>query len=124
MKNRQEHHEDVELGKLLPNEDGTFQKTKTLTVTPDEWKNQYSCLVEWSGLIPIPKVMVNRPKNGNSDPVGIIVGVVVVILLVVISVIGYFVYQKKRRTETTVGEHGFLVIGINYSTFFECDRSE
>ena len=50
FKNGQEHHEDVDLGDLLPNEDGTFQRTSTLYVTPDEWKNnQFSCVVEHQG---------------------------------------------------------------------------
>uniref|UniRef100_A0A672PG97 Immunoglobulin C1-set domain-containing protein n=1 Tax=Sinocyclocheilus grahami TaxID=75366 RepID=A0A672PG97_SINGR len=38
LKNGQEHYEDVDFGDLLPNMDGTFQKTVTLTVFPDEWK--------------------------------------------------------------------------------------
>ncbi len=47
QKNGQDHDEDVDLGELLPNEDGTFQKTSTITVTPDELKkNEYSCVVE------------------------------------------------------------------------------
>uniref|UniRef100_A0A673N8L5 Ig-like domain-containing protein n=1 Tax=Sinocyclocheilus rhinocerous TaxID=307959 RepID=A0A673N8L5_9TELE len=50
QKNGQEHHEDVDLGELLPNEDGTFQKTSTITVTLDEWKkNKFSCVVEHQG---------------------------------------------------------------------------
>ncbi|XP_026054788.1 major histocompatibility complex class I-related gene protein-like [Carassius auratus] len=50
LKNREEHHEDVELGQLLPNEDGTFQKTSTLYITPEEWeKNQFVCEVKHMG---------------------------------------------------------------------------
>ncbi|ROL45924.1 Major histocompatibility complex class I-related gene protein [Anabarilius grahami] len=50
MKNGQDHHEDVDFGELVPNEDITFQKTSTLRVTPDEWKkNQISCVVEHQG---------------------------------------------------------------------------
>ncbi|CAM4661937.1 unnamed protein product [Leuciscus chuanchicus] len=33
FRNGQEHYEDVDLGELLPNEDGTFQKTATLELT-------------------------------------------------------------------------------------------
>ncbi|KAL1254879.1 hypothetical protein QQF64_012940 [Cirrhinus molitorella] len=47
QKNGQDHDEDVDLGELLPNEDGTFQRTSTLKVSPDERKkNAYSCVVE------------------------------------------------------------------------------
>uniref|UniRef100_A0A8C2E1W4 Ig-like domain-containing protein n=1 Tax=Cyprinus carpio TaxID=7962 RepID=A0A8C2E1W4_CYPCA len=35
QKNGQEHHEDVYLGELLPNEDGTFQRTSTIRVSPE-----------------------------------------------------------------------------------------
>ncbi|XP_050950449.1 major histocompatibility complex class I-related gene protein-like [Labeo rohita] len=50
LRNEEEHNEDVEFGDLLPNEDGTFQKTVTLNVTPEEWKkNEYFCLVEHEG---------------------------------------------------------------------------
>ncbi len=47
LRNGHDHDEDVDLGETLPNEDGTFQKTAILHVTPDEWKkNQYVCVVE------------------------------------------------------------------------------
>lgn len=47
MRNGQELYKNVKVGKLLPNEDGTFQKTVTLQAEPDEWrKNEFSCVVE------------------------------------------------------------------------------
>nr|5H5Z_A Chain A, MHC class I antigen [Ctenopharyngodon idella]5Y91_A Chain A, MHC class I antigen [Ctenopharyngodon idella]6LBE_A Chain A, MHC class I antigen [Ctenopharyngodon idella]6LBE_C Chain C, MHC class I antigen [Ctenopharyngodon idella] len=47
QKNGQDHDEDVDLGELLPNEDGSFQRMSTLNVGPDEWKNnRFSCVVE------------------------------------------------------------------------------
>ncbi|XP_026110529.1 major histocompatibility complex class I-related gene protein-like [Carassius auratus] len=50
LKNGQDHDEDVDLGELLPNEDGTFQKTSTLFIGPEEWKkNQFVCEVEHKG---------------------------------------------------------------------------
>ncbi|KAL0157457.1 hypothetical protein M9458_045533, partial [Cirrhinus mrigala] len=46
QKNGQDHDEDVDLGDLLPNDDGTFQRSSTLSVTPDEWKNnKFICVV-------------------------------------------------------------------------------
>ncbi|KAL0167296.1 hypothetical protein M9458_039140, partial [Cirrhinus mrigala] len=45
QKKGQEHHEDVKIGELPPNADGTFQKTSAITVTPDEWKkNKFICV--------------------------------------------------------------------------------
>ncbi|XP_051991692.1 major histocompatibility complex class I-related gene protein-like isoform X2 [Xyrauchen texanus] len=103
MKNGEEHHEDVELGELLPNEDGTFQKTSTLTVTPDEWKNnKFSCLVEHKGINREENEI--RTNNGNSLPIGIIVGVIVaVVLLVGMAGIGYKIYQKKKDFKPVSG---------------------
>ncbi|XP_052394751.1 major histocompatibility complex class I-related gene protein-like [Carassius gibelio] len=50
LRNGEEHDEDVDLGETLPNEDGTFQKSSILRVTPDEWeKHQYVCVVEHEG---------------------------------------------------------------------------
>ncbi|XP_051992648.1 major histocompatibility complex class I-related gene protein-like [Xyrauchen texanus] len=97
MKDGEEHHEDVELGELLPNEDGTFQKTSTLTVTPDEWKNnKFSCLVEHKGINKEESEI--RTNNGNSLPIGIIVGVIAaVVLLVGMAGIGYKIYHKKKK---------------------------
>lgn len=96
MKNGQDHHEDVELGELLPNEDGTFQKTSKLKVKPDEWgKNQFSCVVQHQGKSVTVDEIWKSP--GDSVPVGIIVGAAVAILLLVVAaVVGFKVYQKKK----------------------------
>ncbi|XP_051728349.1 major histocompatibility complex class I-related gene protein isoform X2 [Ctenopharyngodon idella] len=99
MKNGQEHHEDVDLGELLPNEDGTFQRTSTIRVTPDEWKkNRFSCVVEHQGKTVTEKKI--RTNKETSVPIAIIVGAVTavtaVILLVVIGVAGFMVYRKKK----------------------------
>ncbi|XP_052441320.1 BOLA class I histocompatibility antigen, alpha chain BL3-7-like [Carassius gibelio] len=92
MKNDQEHHEDVEVGELLPNEDGTFQKTSTLTVTPEELKkNEFICVVEHQG-----KTFREILKD-DSLPIIIIVGVVLALILsAVIGVVVFKVYQKKK----------------------------
>nr|QHB49894.1 MHC class I antigen [Ctenopharyngodon idella] len=96
IKNGQEHHEDVDLGELDPNEDGTFQKSSTLRVTPDEWKkNQYSCVVEHQGETKEEKEDIIT--NFDSVPIAIIVGAVAaVVLVIVIGVVGYLVYQRKK----------------------------
>lgn len=97
MKNGQEHEEDVDLGQLLPNEDGTFQRASTLRVKSDELK-QYSCVVEHQGkTITENEIRTNEP----SIPLGIIVGVIAVVILlvvIVVGVIGFKVYQKKGKS--------------------------
>ncbi|KAF4100817.1 H-2 class I histocompatibility antigen, Q9 alpha chain-like [Onychostoma macrolepis] len=99
MRNGQELHEDVDLSELLPNEDGTFQRTSTIRVTPDEWKkNQHSYVVKHqSGTITVDEI---RTNNGDSVPIGIIVGAAAAVaLLIIIGVAGYMVYQKKKGSD-------------------------
>uniref|UniRef100_A0A3B4BVT1 Ig-like domain-containing protein n=1 Tax=Pygocentrus nattereri TaxID=42514 RepID=A0A3B4BVT1_PYGNA len=51
QKDGEDLDEDVELRETLPNQDGTFQKRSVLTVSPEELKkNQYSCVIQHSGL--------------------------------------------------------------------------
>ncbi|KAK2887667.1 hypothetical protein Q8A67_015895 [Cirrhinus molitorella] len=95
QKNGQDHDEDVDLGELLPNEDGTFQRTSTLRVSPDERKNnEYSCVVEHQG-------KTFREILKDSLPIGIIVGAVVgaLVLLAVIAVVVFKLKQKKKETD-------------------------
>ncbi|XP_026107588.1 class I histocompatibility antigen, F10 alpha chain [Carassius auratus] len=67
MKNDQEHHEDVEVGELLPNEDRTFQKTSKLRVTPEEWKNnKFICVVEHQGET-IRKILTEKEIRTNQE---------------------------------------------------------
>lgn len=66
LKNGQEHHEDVDLGELVPNEDGTYQKSSTLRVSPDELKNnKFSCVVEHQG----KRVTADEIRTNNGDSV-------------------------------------------------------
>ncbi|XP_052441315.1 class I histocompatibility antigen, F10 alpha chain isoform X2 [Carassius gibelio] len=99
QKNKQDHDEDVDLGELIINEDGTFQKTSTLNVKPEEWKmNVYECVVEHKSRT-IRSILTQDKIRTNYAPVpiGIIVGVIAaVLLLIVIGVAGYKVYQKKK----------------------------
>ncbi|KAG1948510.1 major histocompatibility complex class I-related protein [Pimephales promelas] len=102
MKNGQEHLEDVDLGELLPNEDGTFQKTSTIRVSPEEWKNnEFSCVVEHQG----KSVTEDKIRtNGDSLPIMAIVGVVAaVVLLIGIGVIGFVVYKKEQGFQPVSG---------------------
>ncbi|XP_065139029.1 uncharacterized protein [Paramisgurnus dabryanus] len=94
LKNDQEHDEDVDLGELVPNEDGTYQKSSTLKVKPDELNNnKFRCVVEHQG----KKVTKDKIRTNNGDSVGIIVGVVAaVVLLLVAGIAGLKFYQKKK----------------------------
>nr|NP_956700.1 major histocompatibility complex class I UJA precursor [Danio rerio]AAH54592.1 Zgc:64003 [Danio rerio]AAI64155.1 Zgc:64003 protein [Danio rerio] len=103
QKNGQDYDEDVELGELLPNADGTFQKTSTLNVKPEEWKNnKFSCVVEHQGKTRAADETILT--NEESAPIALIAGVVAaLLLLVVIVVAGYMVYQKKKGFKPVSG---------------------
>ncbi|XP_034150579.1 BOLA class I histocompatibility antigen, alpha chain BL3-7-like [Esox lucius] len=101
-KDGQEHHEDVEMGETLQNDDGTFQKKVHLTVKPEEWKNnKYQCVVQVSGINEdFIKVLTEEEIKTNMDPtsIGPIIGVVVAGLLVIIAaVIGVVIWKKKSK---------------------------
>ncbi|XP_059411673.1 major histocompatibility complex class I-related gene protein-like isoform X4 [Carassius carassius] len=65
MRNGQDHDEDVDLGELLPNEDGTFQRSSELRVTPEEWKNnKFICVVEHQG----KTITANEIKTNQEHP--------------------------------------------------------
>lgn len=58
----------VKSGETLPNEDGTFQRTVTLRVSPNDWKeDQYFCVVKHMGKT-IQKVLTEEEiKSNNSE---------------------------------------------------------
>uniref|UniRef100_A0A8C1S274 Ig-like domain-containing protein n=1 Tax=Cyprinus carpio TaxID=7962 RepID=A0A8C1S274_CYPCA len=83
MKNDQEHHEDVEVGELLPNEDGTFQKRSTIRVTPEEWKNnKFSCVVEHQGkTMTADEIRTNTDVHAKKERVTFILSVAALTML-------------------------------------------
>ncbi|KAK9978712.1 hypothetical protein ABG768_020451 [Culter alburnus] len=104
MRNGQELYKNVKVGKLLPNEDGTFQKTVTLQTEPDEWrKNEFICVVKHQSKT-FRKTLTEkeiRTKNKTASPVDVtvvVVPVVVILLLLIIGVIVYLVYSKKKKS--------------------------
>ncbi|KAJ8000118.1 hypothetical protein DPEC_G00201530 [Dallia pectoralis] len=107
QKDRQEQHEDVEIGETLPNSDGTFQKSVQLTVKPEEWKNhKYQCVVQISGIqedfikdLTEDKIQTNRRKNARDvnyhKHTGLFIGVGVALLLVTAAFIWVVIWKKK-----------------------------
>lgn len=57
--------EDVAVGETLPNEDGTFQKSAVLTVSPEQRKKGlYTCEVDHqSGPTIVKTLIVENGKN-------------------------------------------------------------
>ncbi|KAM9419695.1 class I histocompatibility antigen, F10 alpha chain-like [Salvelinus alpinus] len=95
QKDGQDHHEDVEYGETLPNDDGTFQKSTHLTVTPEERKNnKYQCVVQVTGIKEDFIKVLPDPDAANVVP---IIGGVVALLLVIVAVVGVVIWRKRSK---------------------------
>ncbi|XP_042166003.1 H-2 class I histocompatibility antigen, Q9 alpha chain-like isoform X2 [Oncorhynchus tshawytscha] len=113
QKDGQEQHEDVLHGEILPNGDGTFQKSTQLKVTPEEWKNnKYQCVVQVTGImVDFIKVLAeseNQPDwrrgvntIGSAPIIGVAVAllIVVAVVAVVAVVVGVVMWRKKKKSE-------------------------
>ncbi|XP_074469543.1 major histocompatibility complex class I-related gene protein-like isoform X1 [Sebastes fasciatus] len=98
-------HEDVDLGEILPNHDGTFQMSvdlKLSSVPPEDWR-RYDCMFQLSGVkddlvtkLDEAVIRTNREKEKPTDMTVPIIAAVVVLALVLIAVIGVVIYKKKN----------------------------
>ncbi|XP_074469566.1 class I histocompatibility antigen, F10 alpha chain-like [Sebastes fasciatus] len=110
-KDGEDLHEDVDLGEILPNHDGTFQMSADLNLSSAEDWTRYDCVFQLSGVkddlvTRLDKVRSNRvdgrPKKGcdylllPTDMTVLIIAAVVVLALVLIAVIGFVIYKKKN----------------------------
>ncbi|XP_073714844.1 BOLA class I histocompatibility antigen, alpha chain BL3-7 [Misgurnus anguillicaudatus] len=100
-KNQDDHNEDVEVISTLPNADGSFQKSISLSVKPEEWKNNpdiYRCVVQHVGG---EKVVLLNEKNIKSNSasnniIAIVVGCLVALAALAL-IIGLIVWWKKSN---------------------------
>ena len=102
-KDGEEHHEDVYVGEVLPNHDGTFQMSADLQVSsipPEDWR-RYDCVFQLSGVKEdivkrLDKDSVESNREKPTDVTTIIIIAAVVALAVVLAVIGFIVYRKRN----------------------------
>ncbi|XP_069372253.1 major histocompatibility complex class I-related gene protein-like isoform X5 [Paralichthys olivaceus] len=105
-KDGEELHEDVYVGEVLPNHDGTFQMSTDLQVSsipPEDWR-RYDCVFQISGVkedivkrLDKDSVESNREKPTDvTTTIIIIIVAAVVALAVVLAVIGFIVYRKRN----------------------------
>ncbi|XP_028453055.1 uncharacterized protein LOC114567954 [Perca flavescens] len=102
-KDGEELHEDVDLGEILPNHDGSFQMSVDLdlsSVPAEDWR-RYDCVFHLSGVeddiitkLDKAEIRTNREKPTNMTIP--IMAAVVVLALVLLAVIGVLVYRKKK----------------------------
>ncbi|XP_053717425.1 class I histocompatibility antigen, F10 alpha chain-like [Synchiropus splendidus] len=104
-KDGEELHEDVDMGEVLPNPDGTFQMRAELRLSDPsvDW-GRYSCVFQLAGVkedvvTPLRKedIWTNREPDLN---LGLIVGAVVAAVVALgLMVAGFFVYRRRRTGE-------------------------
>ncbi|XP_032363525.1 H-2 class I histocompatibility antigen, Q9 alpha chain [Etheostoma spectabile] len=105
-KDGEELHEDVDLGEILLNHDGSFQMSVDLdlsSVPAEDWR-RYDCVFQLSGVeedivtkLDKTKIRTNRGETSvREKPVYIYVIAAVVVLALVLAVIGVLVYRKKK----------------------------
>ncbi|XP_049895514.1 major histocompatibility complex class I-related gene protein-like isoform X1 [Epinephelus moara] len=100
-KDGEEIHEDVELGEILPNHDGSFQMSVDLnlsSVPPEDWR-RYDCVFHLSGVkdhivTTLDKAVIRTNMEKPSDITVPITAAAVVLVLVVST--GFIVYKKRK----------------------------
>ncbi|XP_049890678.1 major histocompatibility complex class I-related gene protein-like isoform X3 [Epinephelus moara] len=100
-KDGEEIHEDVELGEILPNHDGSFQMSVDLnlsSVPPEDWR-RYDCVFHLSGVkdhivTKLDKAVIRTNMKKPSDIIVPITAAVVVLVLIAAS--GFIVYKKWK----------------------------
>nr|QER90660.1 MHC class I alpha antigen [Acipenser dabryanus] len=97
---RDQLEERVQSGEVLPNQDGTYQLRKILTVSPEEQRgHSYSCQVDHASFTEKQNYIWDPNMRSNSDggpPIGIIAGVIVGVLALAAVIIGVVVWKKRQ----------------------------
>ncbi|KAK6470091.1 H-2 class I histocompatibility antigen, partial [Huso huso] len=116
---RDQLDEGVQSGEVLPNQDGTYQLRKILTVSSEEQKgHSYSCQVDHASFTEKQNYIWDpnmRSSDGNEGgpPIGIIAGVIVGVLALAAVIIGVVIWKKKQG-----GTHSlrYFFMGVSEGT--------
>ncbi|XP_070840176.1 major histocompatibility complex class I-related gene protein-like isoform X1 [Chaetodon trifascialis] len=109
-KDGEELHEDVELGEILPNHDGTFQTSADLNVSsvpPEDWR-RYDCVFHLSGVkddivTKLDKAAIRTNWVSPPEfPVVAVVAVVIGLVLLIVFITGLFMWRRNNNGELSV----------------------
>ncbi|XP_032435787.1 major histocompatibility complex class I-related gene protein-like isoform X2 [Xiphophorus hellerii] len=104
-KDGQELHEGVEKGEILPNNDGTFQMSVDLNISPPEDWARYDCVFQFTGaedkiLIKLDKEVIKTNRDESSQIRIIVIAVVsVAIAIIIIIALAFTAYKKRNVSE-------------------------
>ncbi|TDH03738.1 hypothetical protein EPR50_G00144930 [Perca flavescens] len=102
-KDGEELHEDVDLGEILPNHDGSFQMSVDLdlsSVPAGDWR-RYDCVFHLSGVeddivTKLDKAEIRTNRENPSDRTIPITAAVAVLAVVLAAATGFIFYKKKK----------------------------
>ncbi|XP_049460944.1 major histocompatibility complex class I-related gene protein-like [Epinephelus fuscoguttatus] len=105
-KDGEEIHEDVDIGEILPNHDGSFQMSVDLnlsSVPPEDWR-RYDCVFHLFGvkddiITKLDKAVIRTNLVSPSQfPAGAVIGVVVGLLqLLTLCITGLFSWRRNHH---------------------------
>ncbi|XP_028453100.1 major histocompatibility complex class I-related gene protein [Perca flavescens] len=121
-KDGEELHEDVDLGEILPNHDGSFQMSVDLdlsSVPAEDWR-RYDCVFQLAGMKDDIVTKLDKPniRRNEEKPTNMtipIIAAVVVLALVLLAVIGVLVYRKKKAEKTQNSKAAYSNVPLNGS---------
>ncbi|KAL6099346.1 mr1 [Pungitius sinensis] len=120
-KDGEELHEDVDLGEILPNHDGTFQMRvdlKLSSVPAEDWR-RYECVFQLSGVAEDMVTKLDRTRSNTEKPAGftfiIIIAAVAVLGVIIAAVVGFLVYKRNRNAKTSSAKLGSSTEGSELS---------
>ncbi|XP_057210449.1 H-2 class I histocompatibility antigen, Q10 alpha chain-like [Triplophysa rosa] len=99
-KNHEDLNEDVEVSETLPNADGTFQKSISLSVKSEEWKKNpdvYRCVIQHVGAEKDIVVLLNENNIKSNSASDNTIVKCLVITTVVIAVLAATVFAVKKK---------------------------
>ncbi|XP_070840178.1 major histocompatibility complex class I-related gene protein-like [Chaetodon trifascialis] len=117
-KDGEEIHEDVELGEILPNHDGTFQTSADLNVSsvpPEDWR-RYDCVFHLSGVeddivTKLDKAAIRTNWVSPPEfPVVAVVAVVIGLLLLILFITGLFMWRRNNNGDFRLFTSNFINI--------------
>uniref|UniRef100_A0A3Q4I132 Major histocompatibility complex class I-related gene protein-like n=1 Tax=Neolamprologus brichardi TaxID=32507 RepID=A0A3Q4I132_NEOBR len=118
-KDGEEIHEGLDIGEILPNNDGSFQMSVELkpSVTPEEWE-RYDCVFQLYGVnedivIKLDQAVI-RTNWGETLSCGHLVGVLWFVLVFTIIAAVIFVAYKRRKGEKGKKSHLSLVFELMF----------
>ncbi|XP_041664232.1 major histocompatibility complex class I-related gene protein-like [Cheilinus undulatus] len=109
-KDGEELQENVDVGEILPNPDGSFQMSADLELPSRDWE-KYDCVFQLSGVKEdiVTRLEKREIKTNHVDRTIIGIGIAVGVLLVLaLAGLGYMIYKKRapKRPPSPASDSG------------------